>query len=775
MTLLAIILLLTPQLALAIPTPAAITPPNQSPIPTGTSPTWWKPAWHYRCSVNVTTKGNQTAFNLNFTHLLTTLGLTTATLDNNTITVIKNKNNINTITPYTFTEAPTFNPTTNAIGNLTWNANDTVTYLVYFDVTQNTDTRTHTNETTLATGRSVTLSNPEGWRQALNTPIKPAYTPDTPFTIIIFTQATATFMNATITNASYNATLPLIHSAINPCEWTLTTSLPKANYTLTITSHDQAGYDTTPITATLTITKVDLVVNSFSLPTTIYEKTNITIPITIHATNATIPDANISLKINGTLKNNVHTTLTHSTNKTVNLRWYTQQRGKVNITITIHCTNITDTNPANDKLTALITLEGKPDITITNLTVSNTTLYEGATLTTHTTLHNTGNGTAKNYTLGLYLEQRNNTNLTYDDPVDTITYNLTKTAYITLNLTWKADYGKSIYDGTWHLGVYAITDTNTNPDLTPKNNNRSYNHTIDVLAIDHAIPNLTISIKPSIVERSQIATIEANAYDSYGIQSVKATIKKPDGARTTVNMTQLSTTTLYSYPYPDTILTGTYNVTVTATDASSNHNTITKTLTFKVVIDQTGPTINSTSASPSLQIAGNTVDFTCLTWDYSGVKSVTITITDPNANRTTKPMTQNKTDTYHYSQIFTTLGKYTFTVTCKDTYNNTRTSNIATFWITNDLNDTDSDGLPDSWEQLWELDPYNASDAGLDPDQDGKTNLQEYHAGTNPLEAPANATAIEAITDHLPYFACSVLLFTVILVISIILIRRMRP
>ena len=54
---------------------------------------------------------------------------------------------------------------------------------------------------------------------------------------------------------------------------------------------------------------------------------------------------------------------------------------------------------------------------------------------------------------------------------------------------------------------------------------------------------------------------------------------------------------------------------------------------------------------------------------------------------------------------------------------------------TNDVpEDLDNDGISDSWERLFGLDPQNATDAVFDPDNDGATNLAEFLSGTDPLE-----------------------------------------
>ena len=47
--------------------------------------------------------------------------------------------------------------------------------------------------------------------------------------------------------------------------------------------------------------------------------------------------------------------------------------------------------------------------------------------------------------------------------------------------------------------------------------------------------------------------------------------------------------------------------------------------------------------------------------------------------------------------------------------------------------DTDGDGMPDGYEAGYGFDPTNAADAGDDLDGDGRTNLEEYQQGSNPL------------------------------------------
>jgi len=53
--------------------------------------------------------------------------------------------------------------------------------------------------------------------------------------------------------------------------------------------------------------------------------------------------------------------------------------------------------------------------------------------------------------------------------------------------------------------------------------------------------------------------------------------------------------------------------------------------------------------------------------------------------------------------------------------------------------DDDNDGMPDTWETENGLNPLDATDASLDPDGDGLTNLEEYEGDTDPNVSDAQA------------------------------------
>jgi hypothetical protein len=60
-------------------------------------------------------------------------------------------------------------------------------------------------------------------------------------------------------------------------------------------------------------------------------------------------------------------------------------------------------------------------------------------------------------------------------------------------------------------------------------------------------------------------------------------------------------------------------------------------------------------------------------------------------------------------------------------------------------NDVDSDGMADDWERANQLNPGDPTDAALDPDHDGLTNLEEFLAGTKPQDPQSTLRFSEAV------------------------------
>jgi uncharacterized repeat protein (TIGR01451 family) len=64
--------------------------------------------------------------------------------------------------------------------------------------------------------------------------------------------------------------------------------------------------------------------------------------------------------------------------------------------------------------------------------------------------------------------------------------------------------------------------------------------------------------------------------------------------------------------------------------------------------------------------------------------------------------------------------------------------------------DSDGDGLPDSWEVTYGLDPNEPGDALLDLDGDTLTNLQEYDLGTDPTDSDTDDDSYPDNSDPFP-------------------------
>lgn len=87
-------------------------------------------------------------------------------------------------------------------------------------------------------------------------------------------------------------------------------------------------------------------------------------------------------------------------------------------------------------------------------------------------------------------------------------------------------------------------------------------------------------------------------------------------------------------------------------------------------------------------------------------------------------------------------GTRTVSVLFKDTSGNWMTTPASDTIVL--AQDSDGDGMLDAWEIAHGLDPNNANDAGLDADNDGITNIEEYYNRTDPQYRYDNAPVVEA-------------------------------
>jgi PKD repeat protein len=85
------------------------------------------------------------------------------------------------------------------------------------------------------------------------------------------------------------------------------------------------------------------------------------------------------------------------------------------------------------------------------------------------------------------------------------------------------------------------------------------------------------------------------------------------------------------------------------------------------------------------------------------------------------------------THIYTEIGNYTATLTVRDATSHNDTDSIIITVLTDadkdgipDLSDPDKggDGMPNTWEEEYGLDPSEPADSSLDPDGDGLINLQ---------------------------------------------------
>jgi len=743
---------------------------------------WWNANWHYRSMYNITGTGNVTT-PVNFTALLTTLQVTNAIMENATVTVVRYHQNgsvAGVITTYEFKEDSSFHNDTNAYGTLTWQVTNPGDYYVYFDVKANKGLRSHLNETSnlSSSGNAqITTNEPaEGWWTVLSPPLASYYLPNVQVTIIVNTTAKANNVGASFYRDGTPSFIGTFLT-IDNLHWVYQTTFQnKGNWTVKINASDDAAYHAKVLTTSFFIGNPDLAFTKLTVNSAPYYRgKSLTIQAYVYCVNATLQQVNASLFVNGSLISHQDTLVfQRSTNTTVTFTWSPTKKGNVNITVVVDPKDaIPESNEKNNRRTTILSIQGIPELGVVNITVPSQSIIEGNPATFYTCLTNKGDENATNYLVDLILEQTN-TNYTYLESVEknstyvTIPMNHT----VNISLVWsQVQYGNSAYHGRWVAGIEILIN-DSKPDSYAGNNTLArYDKRLQVVPGERNPPVITFLDMPQTQQQGLPAQFLITATDESGIDKVVIAIKNPQNKFFNSTMTPLINNQ-YEYIFKNTSMLGAYSYTITAIDNSFNKIKKTVNGGFFIIADMTPPMISYADAYPFVQLSNSTVELSCITSDVSGILGVDVAIVFPDAHTEYHPMRNASNDMkYVYIGRFSKVGEYQYTIRVMDNLHNQNTTDTKVFWITLDLNDTDSDGMPDIWEKHYGFDPYDPSDAVQDADHDGVTNLEEYRAGSNPLAKESNASdGLQILRDNGVY----VLGFIIVCIIGGLAFYRFR-
>jgi hypothetical protein len=736
---------------------------------------WWNTSWHYRRIYNVTGSGNLSTV-MNFTAILHSLQVQNKTFDNNSITIVRYYTNGTMVVVNTtwFNESSVFHNRTNAVGTLTWNVAGSSLYGVYFDVTENRGTRAPISETlNLTQSGSVHASIvvTEGWWPEFVHSFQTYYLLNTTLLVQVFTTALAKNVTAHFLLENHaEFTMPL--QTLNNINWSNTSKKlsKKGNWTVQVIGYDDAGYQAAPLIIGFYIGKPDLAVTALSAPDVCYVDYNVSVVAHVRAFNATVEHVNVVLRVDNI---NTYTladlTFQKDENRTLQFPWQPAKKGDHNVSVSIV---FSDSNPWNNKRWKWVTVEGIPDMAVLNITVEPTPVNEGSPVAVTAYISNTGDGNASDYVVVLYCEQNeNNHTMYYYADRNATTVSLQKNHSTNITLLWEqTKYGKASFKGEWAVGIQILNTTQT-PDKHGANNYKALFHVLRVTPAERTPPVLSNLEYSSTIEQGNTLLIRVKATDASGIGTVSISIKTPNKTMVNATMTERESNR-YEYLF-NAVQVGRHNFTIKATDLSPNKNQSTITGYFEVTEDKTPPSITYAGVNPFVQLPQGQVEIRCIATDFSGVHFAEVSIRFPNNLSESHVMNNIPSDTkYLYTRSYDSIGKYVFTITVEDNKGNKITTPEKSFWITDDLNDTDSDGMPDDWELRYGFNPYDSHDASLDSDNDGVTNLQEYQQGTNPLQSISTSELVDRLQENWAYLTASIIVFLIIVMLAWFGIRR---
>ena len=292
-------------------------------------------------------------------------------------------------------------------------------------------------------------------------------------------------------------------------------------------------------------------------------------------------------------------------------------------------------------------------------------------------------------------------------------------------LTYTWDFGDgSSGTGASPTATYATAGTYT-VSVTVSDGDGGQDTTTGTVVVTDVAPAVTSLTGDATLDEGSAGTWTAAGEDAGSATGLVFAWDFGDGGSQTA-------VTTASHTYAD---DGVFTLAVTVTDDEGS----TASSTLAVTVANVAPVIAGSPAATALQD---------IPWTYAP------TATDPGADTLSWSLVSAPaamqidagtgaitwTPTYADSLV----GSFTFDVLVDDGDGGSDSQSVTILVASAD---TDGDGMSDGWETANGLDPSDATDAALDPDADGLTNLDEFQGGTDPavFDGPGLATLVAPI------------------------------
>jgi hypothetical protein len=285
-------------------------------------------------------------------------------------------------------------------------------------------------------------------------------------------------------------------------------------------------------------------------------------------------------------------------------------------------------------------------------------------------------------------------------------------------------------DNTWKLSIEIMNTTDKlHYIFHAVDTSSNWNETdqVDLFLKDNDKPVIVLDNSPTSANTGEYYTFMVEITDNIGVYEASVKYWFGDGEYSTDTLLYLDGGYSATISVPTDSL-DVLHYEITTFDVSANYEV--SSVKDVEIIDTISPIIKQIS---NLKInSGESIDITADHDDNIGVTEVIWTgvpITAENAK---------------LKGIVNTPGVYEITVTVKDLAGNSASTNFKlTVLEGNSKSDSDSDGMPDSFEEKYGLNPNSNEDANIDKDLDELTNLEEYQMGTDPSKSDTD-------TDGMP-------------------------